>query len=72
MASVVQSENIISLIIQELERLDKFEQQEYLVQLRAKRLSRRKLKPLATLSGGVKPLTMAQIDKIKHLSRKRG
>lgn len=72
MASVVQSENIISLIIQELERLDKFEQQEYLVQLRAKRLSRRKLKPLATLSGEVKPLTMAQIDKIKHLSRKRG
>lgn len=61
----------INLIIGELKKLDVLEQKEFLAQLRAKRLFRKKTNPLANLSKGVKPLTMAEIDKIKHHSRRK-
>jgi hypothetical protein len=71
--SVTSSENnTILLIVTELKKLDSIEQKEFLAQLRAKRLFRRKARPLANLSKSVKPLTMAEIDRIKHLSRKTG
>jgi hypothetical protein len=67
----ISSDKTISLIVQELERLDALERKEFLAQLRAKRLLRRNVKPLATLTKSVKSLTLNQIDKIKHLSRKQ-
>jgi hypothetical protein len=70
MPAVSPVNNIISNIVIELKKLDAIEQKELLAQLRAKRLLRRKVKPLASSSKPVKPLTMAEIDKIKHLSRK--
>jgi hypothetical protein len=71
MPIVMDVNSTINLIIGELKKLDVLEQKEFLAQLRAKRLLRRKTKPLANPAKGVKPLAMAEIDKIKHLSRKR-
>lgn len=60
----------ISLIVNELMKLDNMEQKEFLAQLRAKRLLKRKVKPLAVISKSFKSLSMAEIDRIKHLTRK--
>ncbi len=62
--------NTITDIVNELKKLDSLEQKEFLAQLRAKRYLRGKSKPLANPTKSIKPLTMAEIDKIKHLSRK--
>ncbi len=70
MPIVSSADNTISLIVNELKKLDNIEQKEFLAQLRAKRLLRRKQKPLASPHKSVKPLTMIKIDRIKHLSRK--
>jgi response regulator of citrate/malate metabolism len=71
MAIVLTFNDTIQSVVDELAKLDNIEQKEILAQLRAKRLLREKRKPLANPPKGLKPLTMAQIDKIKHESRKR-
>ncbi|MGC4037714.1 MAG: hypothetical protein QM764_17260 [Chitinophagaceae bacterium] len=60
----------IESIVEELSKLDSIEQKEFLAQLRAKRLLKRKRKALANPPKGLKPLTMTQIDRVKHASRK--
>ena len=60
----------IEKIVSELKELQTLEQKEILTQIRIMKL-KNKLPPfLAKPPKGLKPLTMAQIDKIKHKSRK--
>jgi len=71
MAFTNENNSTIESIIRELSKLDLYEQKEFLAQLKAKRLLKRKRKSLANPVKGSKPLTMAQIDLIKHESRKQ-
>ncbi|MCX6317855.1 MAG: hypothetical protein NTW29_11230 [Bacteroidetes bacterium] len=63
--------NTINLIVGELQKLNETEQKELLAQLRAKRLFRKKIKPIANPQKGIKLLSITQIDKIKHITRKK-
>ena len=68
--AVVIFNNTIESIIAEVQKLSTIEQKEILVQIRIKKMLKQKRKPIANPPKGLKPLTMAQIDKIKHESRK--
>ena len=60
----------IEKIVSELKDLQTLEQKEILTQIRIMKM-KNKLPPfLSKPPKGLKPLTMAQIDKIKHKSRK--
>ena len=62
--------SIIQEIVAEVKQLDELEQQILLTRLRVKKMAKKKRKPLAR-AVGVKPLTMEEIDWIKHESRKQ-
>lgn len=70
MAIILTTSSTLINIVEEVEKLSDFEQKEILAQIRATRLLKSKRKPIATQAKGVKPLTMAQIDRIKHEARK--
>lgn len=63
-------ENTIEDIISEVRKLDALEQKAILAYIKARRLHAKKNISLARYGKGIKPLTMAEINKIKHLSRK--
>jgi hypothetical protein len=70
MSIVLASNNTIESIVKEVRKLSTIEQKEVLAQIRMKKMMNEKHKPLANPPKGLKPLTMAQIDKIKHDSRR--
>lgn len=60
----------IEKIIAGLKKLDTQEQQSILAQINATVMLKNGVPKFATLPKGLKPLTMAQIDSIKHKARK--
>lgn len=69
--AVVIFNNTIESIISEVQKLSTLEQKEILTQIRIMRLMKEPRKSFVKPQKGVKPLTMAQIDRIKHESRKK-
>ncbi len=63
-------DEIVNDIVTEVKILNKEEQEQLLVKLRAKRLLRKKPVNFATSSKEVKSPSLQQIDKWKHESRK--
>ena len=61
----------IEKIIAGLKKLDMQEQQSILAQINATVILKKGVPKFATLPKDLKPLTMAQIDSIKHKSRKQ-
>lgn len=71
MALIINLSKITKELLQEIDRLEQTEKQSVLAYARALNLKRKKRKPIARPEKGIKPLTMAQIDKIKHEVRKK-
>lgn len=71
MPAVTTFNNTIQNILEELEKLPTLEQKEVLAQLRAARIAREPRKSFVKPEKGIKPLTLAQIDKLKHEVRKK-
>lgn len=70
MSIVLTFNSTIEKIVSELEELPNLEQKEILTQIRIMKMKNKLPASLAKPPKGLKPLTMAQIDKIKHESRK--
>lgn len=69
--AVVTFNSTIESIVSEVQKLSTLEQKEILAFIRMRRLLKEPRKSFIKPEKGVKPLTMAQIDKIKHESRKQ-
>ncbi|MDZ4823837.1 MAG: hypothetical protein SH856_10300 [Flavobacteriales bacterium] len=66
------SSETIEAILKEVEQMDEIAQQSLLIQLKARHYLQRKHKPIAQYDkASVKPLSMKQIDEIKHRARKK-
>ena len=63
------SNDIVNDIVTEIKILNKEEQEQLLVKLRARRLLRKKPANAATPTKNLKPPSLQQIDKWKHESR---
>ena len=57
-------------IVEEVEKMSETEQQFLLIKLRAQK-KRKSYMPIALFGKGVKQLSMNEIDKIKHESRRK-
>jgi hypothetical protein len=68
--AVVTFNSTIESIVSEVQKLSTLEQKEILTQIRIMKLKNKLPASLSKPLKGLKPLTMAQIDKIKHESRK--
>jgi hypothetical protein len=68
--AVVTFNSTIESIVSEVQKLSTLEQKEILTQIRIMKLKNKLPASLSKPPKGLKPLTMAQIDKIKHESRK--
>ena len=71
MAFIINLNKTTEELLHEVDRLKPLEKESVLAYARAFNLKRKKRKPIAQPEKNVKPLTMDQIDKIKHLSRKQ-
>ncbi|MEO8109219.1 MAG: hypothetical protein ABI594_04265 [Ginsengibacter sp.] len=71
MALIIKLNKTIEALLQEVDKLEPLEKESVLAYARTLNLRRKKRKPIAKPEKGVKPLTMAQIDKIKHIVRKQ-
>ena len=71
MALIINLNKATEELLEEVDKLDVMEVQSVLAYVRALNLKKRKRKLIARPEKGVKPLTMAQIDKIKHEVRKQ-
>lgn len=71
MALIIKLNKTIEELLQEVDMLEPLERESVLAYARAFNLKRKKRKPISQPEKNVKPLSMAQIDKIKHLSRKQ-
>jgi len=60
--------SIIQDIVEEVKLLDELEQRTLLTRLRVQKLATKKWKPISKAKG-IKPLSMKQIDQIKHKAR---
>lgn len=67
MSFLITLNDTLQEIVAEVEGMDKLEQKIVLAQLRAKRIAKTFKDPVRAKN--VKPLTMAQIDEIKHKAR---
>ena len=71
MALALTINGTIKNIVKELAKLSSLEQEEVLAQLRAARLARKPAKSFAKPAKGIKPLSLEEIDRIKHEVRKK-
>ena len=71
MALIINLNKITEELLWEVDKLELLEKQSVLAYVRALKLKRKKSKPIANPVKDVKPLTMAEIDKIKHEVRKQ-
>lgn len=71
MALIINLNKTTEELLQEVDKLEPLEKQSVLAYVRTLNLKRKKRKPIASPEKGVKPLTMSQIDKIKHTARKQ-
>ncbi|HEY5405437.1 MAG TPA: hypothetical protein VIJ92_00055 [Ginsengibacter sp.] len=58
-------------LLREVDMLEPLEKESVLAYVRTLNLKRKKRKSIASPEKNTKPLTMAQIDKIKHITRKQ-
>jgi hypothetical protein len=70
MATVLTFNETLGSIVDELEKMSPIEQKQILAFIKAKRIKKEPRISFINPEKGLKPLTMAQIDKIKHDSRK--
>lgn len=70
MANVLSLNETIQNIVSEVEGMDKVEQKSLLAYIRALRISKKGKNPVPVGNPDLKPLTMEEIDHIKHKSRK--
>lgn len=66
MALIINLNKITEQLLYEVDKLDVLEKQSVLAYVRALKLKREKRKPVANPGKDVKPLTMIEIDEIKH------
>ncbi len=71
MALIINLNKTIEELLQEVDKLEPLEKESVLAYVRTINLKRKKRKPIAQPEKGVMPLTMAQIDKIKHIVREQ-
>ncbi len=71
MALIINLNKTTEELLQEVDKLEPLEKESVLAYVRTLNLKRKKRKPIASPGKDVKPLTMAQIDKIKHITRNR-
>jgi hypothetical protein len=71
MALIIQLNKTTEELLHEVEKLEQIEKESVLAYVRALNLRRTKSKPMANPEKGVRPLSLAQIDKIKHEVRKQ-
>lgn len=71
MAIIIQLNKTIEELLKEVDRLEPLEKESVLAYARAFNLKRKKRKPIAQPEKNIKPITLQEIDKIKHLSRKK-
>lgn len=71
MALIIQLNKTTEELLQEVDKLEQIEKESVLAYVRALNLKRKKSKPISNPEKGVRPLSMAQIDKIKHIVRKQ-
>lgn len=71
MALIINLNKTIEELLHEVDKLEPLEKESVLAYVRTLNLKRKKRKPIAQPEIGVKPLTMAQIDKIKHIVREQ-
>lgn len=71
MAIIIQLNKTIEELLKEVDQLEALEKESVLAYARAFNLKRKKRKPISQPEKNVKPVTLSEIDKIKHLSRKR-
>jgi len=71
MALIIQLNKTIEDLLQEVDKLEPLEKESVLAYGRAFNLKRKKRKAISQPEENAEPLTMSQIDKIKHLSRKQ-
>lgn len=69
MALIINLNKTTEELLQEVDKLEPLEKESVLAYVRTLNLKRKKRKPIASPEKDVKPLTMAQIDKIKHITR---
>ena len=69
MAIVLTLNENLEQIIMEAEKLDDLEQKEILAYMKTLNLKKKKRKPIAKPEKGLEPLSMEDIDRIKHESR---
>ena len=70
MAIIIDINENLQQILQEAEKLTDLEQKEMLAYMRILNMKKTKRRPIAKPKKGLKPLTMEEIDRIKHESRK--
>jgi len=68
-ALIINSNKTTEEILQQINKLEPLEKESVLAYVRTLNLKRKRRKPIASPEKDVKPLTMAQIDKIKHIAR---
>lgn len=71
MALIIKLNKTVEELLREVDKLEALEKESVLAYARAFNQRRKRRKPIAQPEKNVKPITMAQIDKIKHLSRKQ-
>ena len=69
MALIINLNKTTEELLQEVDKLEPLEKESVLAYVRTLNLKRKKRKPIASPGKDVKSLTMAQIDKIKHITR---
>lgn len=71
MALIINLNKTTEELLQEIDKLEPLEKESVLAYIRALNLKRKKRKPIASPEKDIKPLTMARIDKIKHIARNK-
>ena len=69
MALIIDLNKTTEELLRQVDKLEPLEKESVLAYVRALNLKRKKRKPIASPKKNVKPLTMEQIDKIKHIVR---
>jgi len=69
MALIINLNKTTEELLKELDKLEPLEKESVLAYIRALNMKKKKRKPIASPEKNIKPLTMAGIDKIKHIAR---
>lgn len=71
MALIINLNKTVEELLQEVDKLNPLEKEAVLSYARTLNLKGKKRRPISSPEKGVKPITLTQIDKIKHTVRKQ-